>query len=182
MAVICKCFFRLSRILFYCCLWPVVLAACQSNGNNTSGVVVNDSEQFAFLKHSLEENARRQEEILKQLAHLLSENDEIAFNVKAIKIQVEAQQTQLLALSKKLASLNKVITPYSTDGQKVPGQQQLLEQILLAMDALKMSLGQLETEQAALYQKLIGKPSKLFYLCRPPRCEQDYESNLNISR
>ncbi|WP_281561194.1 hypothetical protein [Thalassomonas sp. RHCl1] len=178
MAAIFNRIVYLSCLSLFCCLVLAVLTGCQTTGNNTSGAAVNDGDNFTVLKHSIEQNARRQEQMLEQLAHLLSANEEIALNVKAIKIQVEAQQTQLLALSKKLA---KAVVPYTSADEQAPGQRQLLEQMLLVMDALKISLGQLEAEQAALYQKLYGKPSRLFYLCRPPKCEKDYESDLNFS-
>ncbi|WDE05315.1 hypothetical protein SG34_029190 [Thalassomonas viridans] len=181
MVVICNRIFYLSRSLLYCLLL-VTLSGCQSNGSSASGAIANDPDNFAYVKRTLEENARRQEQMLEQLGQLLAAHEAMALNVKAIKIQVEAQQTQLLALSKNLASLTKVMAPYSVPDGKAPGQRQILEQLLLAMDALKTSLGQLETEQEALYQKLYGKPSKLFYLCRPPRCEQDYESDIDFSR
>lgn len=171
----------LSCFSLSCCLLLAVLTGCQTNGNNSPDTAVADGDNFTVLKRSLEQNARRQEQMLKQLAQLLSANEAMAINVKAIKIQVEAQQTQLLALSKKLASLNKAVAPYSSSDGKAPAQRQLLEQMLLVMDALKISLGQLEAEQAALYQKLYSKPSKLFYLCRPPKCDKDYESNVDFS-
>ncbi|WDE11972.1 hypothetical protein [Thalassomonas haliotis] len=181
MAVIFNRVFSLSCSFFSCCLLLAALTGCQANGNNSPDVVVDTGDNFSVLKDSLEQNARRQQQMLEQLAHLLSANEEIALNVKAIKIQVEAQQTQLLALSKKLVSLNKVVAPFRSADEKTPGERQLLEQMLLVMDALKISLGQLEAEQAALYQKLYSKPGKLFYLCRPPRCDKDYESDLNFS-
>ncbi|WDD99165.1 hypothetical protein [Thalassomonas actiniarum] len=181
MAVIFNRIVYLFCLSLSCCLLLAALTGCQTTGNNASGSAAGNGDNFTVLKHSLEQNARRQEQMLEQLAHLLSANEEIALNVKAIKIQVEAQQTQLLALSKKLASLSKAVVPYTLADGQAPGQRQLLEQMLLVMDALKISLGQLEAEQAALYQKLYGKPSRLFYLCRPPKCEKDYESGLNFS-
>ena len=180
MAAITHRFYYLSRLVTHFTLLFLLLAGCSAN-NKSQDAAVNDISDNAVFRQFLQENGYRQDEILEQLTQLVLMNKQLTADINTLHGQMALRQIQFVDINKELDQLSRRINLFSKQ-RVTPGPQQTLEQIILGIDALKSSLGKLESEQEALYHKLYTNPSKLFYLCRMPQCgDKDDESSIDFS-